>query len=97
MTDKQFAPGFLVKPPRDNAPSYVKASVFIKRDDFAQWLKDQGEWVNLNVKESKNGKWYAEVDTWKPQGNHSAQRVPENAAPAPAFDDDGFDSDKIPF
>lgn len=96
MTDKQFAPGFIVKPPRDNAPSYVKASVSIKRDEFIAWLRGQGEWVNLDIKESQGGKLYAAVNMWKPESGKRAQRVPENASPAPAFDDEGFDS-TIPF
>ena len=94
MTDKQFAPGFIVKPPRENSPSYVKASVSIKRDEFIAWLRGQGEWVNLGIKESKGGKWYAEVDTWKPEGGKRAQRMPDNAAPSHAA---GFNDDDIPF
>lgn len=83
MSDKQFVNGLIVKPPRDNAPSFVKCAISIRREELIDWLgKQDGEWVNLDVKESKGGKWYAEVNQWKPEGKGQAK------AARPEFDDD---------
>lgn len=65
----QFVDGLIVKPPHANAPDYVKAAISIKRQELAAWLASQGDdWINVQVKEAKSGKWYAAVDTWKPAG-----------------------------
>jgi len=72
MSDKEFVDGLLVKAPRDNAPDFVKCSISIKRADLGNWLRAKNdEWINIDVKVGKSGKWYAEVNNWKP-GN-SAQ------------------------
>jgi hypothetical protein len=65
--DKIFADGLLFKR-RDNAPEWVVGSISIKVDDFTQFCKDNADkgWVNLEVKKAKSGKFYAELDTWKP-------------------------------
>lgn len=68
MSDKVFAKGLYVKPPKDNAPEFVKFGMSIKRQEVMDWLQGQSDdWINLQVKEAKSGKWYAEVDTWKPK------------------------------
>jgi len=79
MTDKIFVNGLIVKPPRENAPSFVKCSISIRRDELTDWLnKQEGEWVNVDVKEAKSGKWYAEVNTWKPDKQKGkAEQKPE--------------------
>ena len=90
MTDKEFVDGLIVKKPHDNAPDFVKCSISIKRKELGNWLrKKDDEWINLQVKESgQSGKWYAEVDNWKP--NQSK----DEAKPTAASND--FD-DQIPF
>lgn len=65
---KQFVDGLIAKKPRDNAPDWIKCNISIKREELAAWLTGQtDEWINVQVCESRNGKWYAEVDTWKPR------------------------------
>ncbi len=93
--DIEFVDGLIVKAPHEKAPDYVKASISIKVADLGLWLREKHkageEWVNVDVKEAKSGKWYAAVSTFKPKAK---------AAPAPAkaktggFED--IDSD-IPF
>lgn len=93
-SEKEFAEGLIFKAPRDGAPEYVKASVSIKRQELIDWLtRREGDWVNLNVKESKGGKWYAEVDNWKPEGKRQAPKA-ETRQSATA---DAFPDDSIPF
>jgi len=65
---KVFVDGLIAKKPRDKAPEWVKVRLSIKREELAAWLTGQGdEWINVQVCESKTGRWYAEVDTWKPK------------------------------
>ena len=70
--DIEFVDGLLVKPPHAKAPSFVKASIAIKVEDLGKWLREKykagEEWVNLDIKESKNGRWYASVSNFKPKG-----------------------------
>ena len=64
-SQKVFVEGLIAKKPRDKAPEWVKVNLSIKREELAAWLTGQGdEWINVQVCESKNGKWYAEVDIW---------------------------------
>lgn len=65
--DKEFVDGLIVKTPNEKAPQWVKANISIKREELIDWLqKKQGDWINLQMKESKNGGLYVEVDNWKP-------------------------------
>jgi hypothetical protein len=63
----EFVNGLSVKAPHENAPSFVKANLSIKVDDLKEWLNTKSGWVNIDVKESKGGKWYAQVSTFKPK------------------------------
>jgi len=65
---KIFVDGLLAKQPDEKAPDWVKCKLSIKREELIAWLTNQeGEWLNLQVSEGRSGKWYAEVDTWKPK------------------------------
>jgi len=48
-------------------------------------------WVNIQVKRSKGGKLYAELDTWQPTQGESARagmaQARATVVPAPDFDD----------
>ena len=101
MSDAKFVPGLFFKPPHENAPDFVIAKGSIKVADLAAFLSQQtGEWVNFDLKRSRDGKPYAAIDDWKPSGNgtprQSAPRATDRAKPATAPADD-FDSDSIPF
>ena len=69
--DIEFVDGLIVKAPHENAPDFVKASISIKVEDLGKWLREKykakQEWVNIDVKESKGGKWYAAVSTYDPK------------------------------
>ena len=68
----EFVDGLIIKAPHPKAPDYIKASISIKVEDLGKWLRAKfkagDEWVNIDVKEAKSGKWYAAVSTWKPKG-----------------------------
>ena len=94
MSDIQFVDGLIVKAPNEKAPDFVKAAISIKRSELISWLSQRTEdWINLDVKESKAGKWYAAVNTFVPnKQDNTAQQIKE---PEPTIDPD-FD-DSIPF
>jgi hypothetical protein len=83
----EFVDGLIVKAPHEKAPSFVKASISIKVEDLGKWLRAKykagEEWVNIDVKESKKGTWYAAVNNFKAEKK-----------PAGKFDDM---KDDIPF
>jgi hypothetical protein len=73
MDNAEFPQGIFAKAPADSAPDFVKGKLQIKLDEAIDWLKskqDAGEqWVSLDIKEGRSGKWYAGVNTWKPKGD----------------------------
>lgn len=101
MSDnKVFVDGMIVKAPHQNAPDFVKLAISIKCRELLDFMKEHQKdgWLNIDVKESKGGKLYAELNTFKPtQGEsakHGMQQAKAAAEPAPAVDD--F-NDNIPF
>ena len=91
--DIEFVNGLIVKAPHEKAPDYVKAIISIKVADLGIWLREKHksgeEWVNVDVKAAKSGKWYAAVSTFKPN-----QAKPQSK-PAQGRSTDG--DDDIPF
>ena len=69
--DIEFVNGLIVKAPNERAPDFVKAQISIKVEALGLWLRAKHkageEWVNIDVNESKGGKWYAKVSTFKPK------------------------------
>jgi len=92
----EFVSGLHIKAPHEKAPSFVKASISIKVADLGLWLREKhkagDEWVNIDVKESRGGKWYCSVSTFKPKQEEAAPAAPQK--PKNTFED--MDSD-IPF
>lgn len=105
--DIKFIGGLIARAPHENAPEYVKARLSIKREELIEWLREKDdEWINVDIKESQGGKWYAAVDSWKPdrprsgsgRSERSAPHRQQRAAPAPAPGSaDDFSDDDIPF
>ena len=80
MSDIEFVDGLIVKAPHPSAPDFVKCGISIKRKDLGNWLRGKDDdWINLDVKVSRKGKWYASVNTWEPDQSKVA---------APTNDDD---------
>lgn len=104
MSDIQYINGLIVKAPNEKAPEYVKAKLSIKRVELIEWLQGQtGDWINAEIKVSQGGKYYAVVDTWKPNSGQS-ERPSQESKPAQHADASygngpapGFDDSEIPF
>lgn len=100
MAEKEFVPGLFIKERRENTPEFVKMSISVKRADMGNFLRSKNdEWINIDIKESKNGKMYAEVNNFVPDQS-KARAAPDNSGgdlnrsqPAP----DDYDPDSIPF
>ncbi len=78
----EFVDGLMIKEPREGAPDFVKASISIKRKDLGNWLRNkEDDWINIDVKVSRGGKWYCSVDNWKPteaSQNMGIKTMPHN-------------------
>ena len=97
MSDKEFVDGLIVKQPHEKAPDFVKCSISIKRKDLGNWLRGKSDdWINIDVKESRGGKWYAEVSNWKPKQSQHQQDKANGYQPEPQGGDYDAESD-IPF
>ena len=81
----EFVDGLIVKAPHERAPDYVKANISIKVEDLVKWLRAKykagDEWVNIDVKEAKSGKWYASVSTFKPKAKAAQNSEEDDGIP----------------
>lgn len=66
--DKIFAEGFIFKR-SEKAPDFVVGNISVKNEDGIAFLKkhEKNGWTNLQVKTSKEGKYYIELDTFEPK------------------------------
>jgi hypothetical protein len=81
--EKQFIDGLIFKKPKEGAPAFIKGSISIKVEELKAFLdKHQSNgWVNIDLKESQGNKYYAELNTWKPEqkpNNNQAEQPQED-------------------
>jgi len=77
--NKEFVDGLYVK---ESKADFVKLAISINRKQLGNYLRQsEKEWINVDVKESKNGKLYAEKNNWKPKEKK------EEPKPEPKKDD----------
>ena len=68
MTDKIFAEGIYFSAPNEKAPDFVKGKLSFKVLDAIKFLEanvNNAGYVNCDIKESKGGKIYVELNTFK--------------------------------
>jgi hypothetical protein len=97
--DKIFAAGFIAKR-HERAPDFVTCSLSIKVGEAITFLQNNERegWVNLQVKQSKNGKYYVELDTWQPtQGESAKQGMAQVKRAAEPVSTDPFEDSDLPF
>lgn len=74
-----FTEGFYLNKVSDNAPSFIITNQSIDVKKAIAWLTanqhlaDEKGYIRLVGKESKEGKRYFQVDTWKPKVETTAQ------------------------
>ena len=75
MTEKKYADGVRFFERKDNQPDFVLGALVITPEDLMQWTKSNPDLtsnykgkdqVKFQVKRSKEGKVYIELDTYKP-------------------------------
>ena len=78
METKQFAKGFIFKR-NEKAPEWAIGKLSLKQDEAIEFINNfsKNGWLNLEVKKSKEGKFYIELDTYEPKDNS----VKENDLP----------------
>ena len=79
--EKIFADGFRFEKPREGSPDFVKGRISVKVPEavaFLQQHQNNGGWVNLEIKKSKEGKFYIELDTYeaKPKVEVKEENLP---------------------
>jgi len=73
MAENIFAEGIYLNKVSDKAPEFIKANVSIHIEKAIAWLEtqkgnvDEKGYIKLTGKESKEGKRYFQLDTWKPE------------------------------
>ena len=97
-TEKVFIEGLIFKAPHANAPAFVKGSLSIKVSEFIAFCQQHqsNNWLNIDLKESKSGKYYSELNTFVPtQGDSAKQGIAQAKAVVEPFPND--DLGDIPF
>jgi hypothetical protein len=99
MSEKKdivFADGFILKR-NDNAPEFVVGRLSVKVEEAVEFLNknESNGWVNIELKQSKSGKYYCELDTWKPDGGTSPKKPLPKPSPPPV--EAQSDEDDLPF
>ncbi len=61
------------------APSFVICNLSLKLPEFREFVNKNksGDWMNIDVKMSKGGKFYAELNTYKADKEKKAEFTPE--------------------
>ena len=95
--DKIFTTGLVFKLPSEKAPDFVKGKLSIKVDEFTAWLQghvNNNGWVDIDIKESKGGKIYCELNTYKPERPNIETK---EDVPTVEYPEDEIDPSSIPF
>lgn len=108
MSEKIFAGGMIAKAPKQGLPDFIKGHIAVRREEAIKWLQSFDDiWLNLDMKESRAGTYYLELNTWKPEqtdqkatGDAQAEADYEamtDPVTSPGYDGETMDSSSIPF
>ena len=88
MSDQnKFVQGIRVFEPNKD---WVKADIKINKEELRHWLDtaiidaaglDKNGNIKAQIKVSKKGPWYMEVNTWQPQGEQAAKTFARPSSP----------------
>ena len=95
---KIFAKGIYFEKPKEGSPEFIRGKINIKVADaipFLEMYASNAGYVNLDLKKSKEGKLYLELNTWKP--TPKVEVVEDHTAIDPVTGEDLADRDNIPF
>ena len=88
MDNKTFAEGINFKR-NDNAPDFVVGKLTIKADAAIQFIEkfSKDNWMNLDIKKAKSGKYYIELDTYEVKAKTTEDLGPGKYKSAKEFDE----------
>lgn len=110
--EKIFTKGLYADKPAEKAPDFIKARLSVLVKDFIPFIeeyKNVAGYVNIDIKESRGGKYYAELNTYKkveneveetltPEEKEQVRQAKESAVKAEReFADISSSSDDVPF
>lgn len=78
--EKKFIEGLFTSR-RENCPEFIIANLSFKTDRFIEWLKNNTNakgYCNIDIKMSKGGTIYSELNDWKPQEQLQEQPQSKN-------------------
>lgn len=77
--ENKLVDGLYVDKPSESAPDFVKGKISInaKLIDFYNAHKNDAGYVNIDILESKGGKYYAKLNDFKPN-NSSGEPEPDD-------------------
>lgn len=83
MSEKEtiFVNGLRVSKPHENAPDFIKLNFGAKVDELVAFLQEHKKadgWVNFDLKKSKGGKLYLQLDTYQKAPSDSTQSPQSN-------------------
>lgn len=100
--EKEFVNGLRVFKPHEKAPDFIKLDMSIEVSDLLAWLgaREEKE-LRIQVKESKKGKLYAEVDNWKKEHKSErpayAKKPVDDGLPKVDYPTEDINPEEIPF
>lgn len=102
---KIFVDGLTWKDPRENAPKFVKGSIFLNASRLRKFLEDNVQhisekgWFTIDMKESQNGVIYFELNTWKPNKNTGTTpvEIDKSTMTSTGMNGEKIDTNSIPF
>lgn len=102
-----FVGGLFLNKVSDNAPSFIITNQSIHLETLFNWIKankglaDDKGYIRIVGKESKEGKRYFQVDTWKPKTEAPTSSKLETVAKETPVTSKGYDGEvdysDIPF
>ena len=91
--ERKYPKGIWFNQPHPNAPDFVIGKISIKRQDFLEWLDKQNVnekgYIYLDVKESREGEPYCEVNDFKFKKRENQNKPPVSNMPEEKVDPKG--------
>lgn len=69
MSEINFPNGIKFEKPKEGTPDFIKGKISINVLDFSMWMeanKNERGWINIDLKKSKEGKLYLQLNDYKP-------------------------------
>ncbi len=82
--DRVYPPAMNWSEPMKESPDFVKAKVGIVVEEFIEFLQANVKptgWINFEMKVSREGNYYWELDQWEPKAKEDKPSRHEEEAP----------------